>query len=142
MNDTATGLRILHVEDDANDAFLVGHAFRKEAPQVRVAVVTDGREAQEYLAGKGRHEGTATPDLVLMDLKLPRMTGLEVLEWMKSQAELREVPVFILSSSSEKSDVERAHALGANGYFPKQGTIKGLIEIVRALMAFAGKRGS
>jgi CheY-like chemotaxis protein len=76
-----------------------------------------------------------------MDLKLPRMTGLEVLEWMKSKAELRELPVFILSSSSEKSDVERAHALGANGYFPKQGTIQGLGEIVRALLAFAGKGG-
>jgi len=141
MSDVATGLRILHVEDDANDAFLVGHAFRKAAPQVLVAVVSDGREAQEYLTGKGRHAGTEPPDLVLMDLKLPRMTGLEVLEWMKSQAELRKLPVFILSSSSEKSDVERAHALGANGYFPKQGTIQGLVEIVRALLAFAGKKG-
>jgi CheY-like chemotaxis protein len=140
MSDIDAGLRILHVEDDANDAFLVGHAFKKEAPQVRVAVVTDGREAQEYLAGKGRHEGKAAPDLVLMDLKLPRMTGLEVLEWMKSREELRRLPVFILSSSSEKSDVERANALGVNGYFSKQGTIQGLVEVVRALIAFAGKK--
>jgi CheY-like chemotaxis protein len=142
MSDVATGLRILHVEDDANDAFLVGHAFRKAAPQVQVSVVSDGREAQEYLTGKGRHQGTEPPDLVLMDLKLPRMTGLEVLEWMKSQAELRKMPVFILSSSSEKRDVERAHALGVNGYFPKQGTIQGLAEIVQALLAFSGKRGN
>ena len=140
MNDTGTMLRILHVEDDPNDAFLVGHAFKKEAPMVRIAVVTDGREAQEYLAGKGRHEGQERPDLVLMDLKLPRMTGLEVLEWMKSQTGLQKLPVFILSSSSEKSDVDRAHALGANGYFSKQGTITGLTEIVRALLAFAGVR--
>jgi CheY-like chemotaxis protein len=127
--------RILHVEDDDNDALLVEHAFRKEAPQASLVVVTDGRAAQDYLS---RNE--ALPDLVLMDLKLPRMTGLEVLEWMKAQPRLQDLPVFILSSSSEKQDVDRAQALGVAGYLSKQGSLKGLLDIVRDLVAFVDRR--
>ena len=130
-------IRVLHVEDDSNDAFLIAHAFRKRAPQVNLALVSDGRLAKDYLAGGGDYRDRLMPDLVLMDLKLPKMTGLEVLEWMKSQDGLKGLPVFILSSSSEKRDVDRARELGARGYFPKHGSSSGLAQIVQEIVAFA-----
>ena len=138
----ANGRRLLflHVEDDPNDAFFVRHAFKKGSPGVTLLTVADGREAQNYLSGSSGYGDRARhplPDLVLMDLKLPRMTGLEVLEWMKSQPGLKDIPVFILSSSSEQSDVERVQALGANGYLSKQGNINILVEIVRGLVELA-----
>lgn len=142
MSESGVGLRILHVEDDPNDAFLVEHAFRKAAPTVSLVLVSDGREAQDFLAGTGRHRDRVLPDLVLMDLKLPRMTGLEVLAWMKSQTALCRLPVFILSSSSEKGDVDRAEALGVNGYFSKQGSIQALVAIVRRVLDAAAQLSS
>jgi CheY-like chemotaxis protein len=136
-------LTVLHVEDDPDDVFFVRHAFQKAAPGVALVVVIDGRDAQSYLVGAGPYADRARhpmPDLVLMDLKLPRMTGLEVLEWMKGQDDLREIPVFILSSSSEPSDVERAHSLGVNGYLAKQASVGALVEIVKGLMSVAADR--
>ena len=133
-------LHCLYVEDDSNDAFFARHAFRKAAPEASLIVVADGREAQSYLLGSdayGDRSRHPIPDLVLLDLKLPRMTGLEILEWMKSQPGLKELPVFILSSSSEPSDVERAHALGVSGYLSKKGNVGGLVELVRGLVAVA-----
>jgi CheY-like chemotaxis protein len=128
---------ILHVEDDANDLFLVKHAFGKAAPQAFIVPVTDGREAQAYLAGEGPYADRARhplPDFVLLDLKLPRMGGLEVLEWMKSVPALAGLPAFILSSSSEKSDVDHARALGASGYHTKQGSVRAMVETLREIV--------
>jgi len=136
-------LRVLHVEDDPNDVFLIGRAFRKATPEVVLVAVSDGRQAQAYLSGSepfGDRMQHPLPDIVLLDLKLPKMTGLELLEWMKGEASLKEIPVFILSSSSEPSDVKRAHALGVNGYLSKQGTPKALAEMAQGLRAFASGR--
>src|SRR2546421_2945997 len=127
--DSATlpdGLVILHVEDDPNDLFFVQHAFNKVTPTATLHDVRDGELATRYLSGqppyedRGRHP---TPDLVLMDLKLPKRNGHEVLEWIRSQPGMRTMPVVILSSSTERSDIERAYRLGANAYVAKQGDL-------------------
>jgi CheY-like chemotaxis protein len=138
------GSIFLHVEDNPDDVFFVRHAFRKAAPKDRLLAVSDGKEAQDYLLGSAPFEDRTThplPDLVLMDLKLPRMTGLEVLEWMKTRPGLKDIPVFILSSSSEKSDVDRATSLGADGYFSKPGDAKALTAIVQDLLDFLAGEG-
>ncbi len=137
-------LRFLHVEDNPDDVFFVRHAFRKAAPEVYLVAVSDGKEAQDYLLGAVPFQDRAThplPDLLLMDLKLPKMTGVEVLGWMKTRPELKDIPVFILSSSSEKADVESADLLGAKGYFSKPGSVKALMEIVRRLLDFLSAAG-
>ncbi|HVE40162.1 MAG TPA: response regulator [Planctomycetota bacterium] len=136
--------RFLHVEDNPDDAFFARHAFRKAAPEIQLLAVSDGKEAQDYLLGAAPFHDRSThplPDLLLMDLKLPKMTGLEVLGWMKARPELKDIPVFILSSSSEKSDVESAGLLGAKGYFSKPGSVKALTEIVQKLLDFLSAAG-
>lgn len=134
------GVVILHVEDDANDVFFVRYAFEKVAPDVRLCAVNDGEQAERYLAGAPPFDDRTThplPTLVLMDLKLPRCDGLEVLQWIRSQPALERLPVVILSSSTERSDMERAYALKANAYVSKQGDLKQLIEIVRGVITYA-----
>jgi len=142
--DAPSALRILHVEDDPNDSLLVGHAFRKGVPQAVLTLAVDGEEAQAYLGGTGPYADRSLhplPHLVLLDLKLPKRTGLEVLEWMKSRKDLAGLPVFILSSSTEKSDVEQARTLGATGYLSKQGDMKQLVALAREIAAYLGGPG-
>jgi CheY-like chemotaxis protein len=133
-------LVILHVEDDPNDVFFVRRAFAKASPEVTLFNAVDGEEARAFLEGRAPFEARAghpPPALVLMDLKLPRMNGHEVLEWMRAQPALATVPVVILSSSSEKTDMERAYGLGANAYLTKQGDLNELVDIVRGIAVYA-----
>jgi DNA-binding response OmpR family regulator len=113
---------ILHVEDDPNDVVLVGRAVRKSNLNVRLAVVHDGEQAMDYLSGTGSY-GNRTehplPALVLLDLKLPRKSGFEVLSWIRSQANLRRMRVVMLTSSRQSEDINRAAELGANAFVVK-----------------------
>lgn len=113
---------ILLVEDDLNDIFLVKRAFKMAHIQNPLQVVTDGLEAMSYLRGDGKHadrEAYPLPRLVVMDIKMPRKTGFEVLEWVKSDRRLRLLPVVIVSSSDNPADINRAYELGANAYMVK-----------------------
>lgn len=113
---------ILLVEDDLNDIFLVKRAFKMAHIQNPLQVVTDGLEAMSYLRGDGKHadrEAYPLPRLVVMDLKMPRKTGFEVLEWVKRDRRLRLLPVVIVSSSDNPADINRAYELGANAYMVK-----------------------
>lgn len=113
---------ILLAEDQADDVFLVRRAFEKLSVLNPLAVVRDGEEAIDYLAGKGPFANRARhplPCLILLDLYLPRRTGLEVLEWLKQQPELRPIPVVVLTGSKESEDVIRAYTLGASSYLVK-----------------------
>jgi CheY-like chemotaxis protein len=109
---------ILVVEDDADDAFLVRRAFAKEYPQVKLHFASDGEEAVAYLSREAP-PAAALPDIVLLDLKLPRMSGLEVLQWMRATPRLRRLPVVVLTSSRERRDVDAAYDSGANSYLVK-----------------------
>lgn len=127
---------LLHVEDEATDRMILRAAFAKVAPDVRLRSSIDGAEAVAYLSGEGEYadrERHPLPRLVLLDLKLPRMSGLEVLEWIRNHSELKSMPVFMLTSSREPADLERAYALGANSYLVKSVDLKETREMARGI---------
>jgi len=113
---------VLLVEDDLNDIFLVKRAFKMAELENPLQVVTDGEEATRYLSGQGKYADRRAhplPKLIVMDIKMPRMTGFEVLEWIKHDHTFRRIPVVIVSSSDRPQDIDRAYELGANAYMVK-----------------------
>jgi len=127
---------ILLVEDDPNDIFLIQRAFRRINLANPIQVVQDGEAAVLYLSGQETYadrDRYPFPILVLLDLKLPRRSGLEVLEWLRQQPKLKRLPVVVLTSSRENSDLNRAYDLGANSYLVKPVAFDGLLEMVRSL---------
>jgi CheY-like chemotaxis protein len=107
--------RVLVVEDSADDLLLLRRAFAKLKLEHLVEVATDGEVAIVYLEDPNKPR----PELVLLDLNLPKRSGFEVLGWIRQQAQIKHLPVVILSSSSEPNDLKRAYVLGANGYLEK-----------------------
>jgi CheY-like chemotaxis protein len=131
-----TDFTILLVEDDPNDIVLIQRAFAKAALVNPLRIVRDGEEAILYLGGSQDYADRGKyplPSLILLDLKLPRKSGLEVLEWLRQQPSLRHVPVIVLTSSKEMRDINRAYELGANSYLVKPVGFEGLLEMVRAI---------
>ena len=127
---------ILLVEDDSNDIILIKRAFGKANITNPLQVLEDGEEAISYLAGKGRYgnrQNYPLPILILLDLKLPRKSGHEVLEWLRQQPMLKRLTVVVLTSSQQSSDVNRAYDLGANSYLVKPVTFDALVEMVKTL---------
>lgn len=113
---------ILLVEDNPDDEALTLRAFKKSNISTRVVVARDGVEALDYLFATGSHAGreeSAMPTLVLLDLKLPKIDGLEVLKRMRENDKTRLVPVVILTSSREDQDLVKGYSLGANSYIRK-----------------------
>ena len=127
---------VLLVEDNADDVFFVRRAFGKAFGEVDLRVVGDGEAAVAYLARRPPFDvphAAPTPHLMLLDLKLPRMSGLEVLQWLRAQAELRRLPVVVLTGSRERRDVNRAYDLGANSYLVKPVSTEAARELGAAL---------
>jgi two-component system, response regulator len=114
--------RVLYVEDDDNDVFFLQEAAQKVGLSASLQVARSGPEALGYLEGvlAASEETPRVPALVLLDLKLPGMTGLDVLRWIRGRAELRKVPVIVFSSSGLATDMEAAHECGADGYVVKR----------------------
>ena len=113
---------ILIVEDNAEEVILLQKAFRRAALDISVQFVVNGEEAIDYLSGSDRFHDRYTypePDLVIMDLKMPRKGGFEVLEWFRNLQEGALIPVVVLTASHREADVQRAYSLGANSYFMK-----------------------
>lgn len=129
----ATDYTILLVEDDQNDVLLIKRAFQKVNIANPIIVLGDGEQAIAYLAGREPYAKRSLPILMLLDLKLPRKSGHEVLEWLRQQQRLRRLPVVVLTASSESSDVNRAYDLGANSYLVKPVTFDALVEMVKTL---------
>src|SRR5665647_3309308 len=107
---------VLLVEDDPGDVLMTREAFKDNKLANRLSVVPDGVDAMAYLRKEGRFADSPTPDLVLLDLNLPRMDGREVLAAMKSDPELRRIPVVVLTTSEAEEDVLRSYSLHANAY--------------------------
>jgi CheY-like chemotaxis protein len=127
---------ILLVEDNPKDVFLVQRAFRKAEIISPLQVVTDGDAAVQYLSGEAPYSDRAAyplPGFVLLDLKLPRRSGAEVLSWIRQHAGLRRLPVVVLTSSREYADVNRIYDLGANAYIVKPIDFDQLVEILKTL---------
>jgi CheY-like chemotaxis protein len=136
---------VLHVEDDPNDRTFVALHFRRSAPDIDLRSVDDGQEAADYLAGQGAYadrERHPFPRLVLLDLKLPRMSGLELLAWARTQPFKDSLPILVLTSSAEKSDIDRAYELGARSYLVKTVEMSGLRDIVLGVAELARGVGS
>jgi CheY-like chemotaxis protein len=130
---------ILLVEDDPHDVELTLRAFRSENVQGRVELARDGEEALDYLFCRGafRHRTLDQhPALVLLDLKLPRIGGLQVLREVKASAECQSIPVVVLTSSGEQRDVTESYRLGANGYIQKPVDVAAFRQTIRALAAY------
>jgi CheY-like chemotaxis protein len=130
--------RILLVEDSENDVTLILAAFAEAHLADRVVVVNDGQEALDYLYRQGPHTGRPAdnPSVVLLDLKLPRVDGLQVLGRMKSDPDLRLVPVVMFTSSREEVDLVRSYGLGANAYVIKPVSFQELESALEGLRVF------
>jgi CheY-like chemotaxis protein len=117
-----TTLRVLVAEDDADQRFFISTALEEvEGVSVVVEVVADGEQALDFLHRRGQHADAERPDLVLLDLKMPRRDGFEVLDEVRSHPDLRAIPVSVLSSSGRLEDIEESYRRGSNAYMCKRG---------------------
>ncbi|MBK9085288.1 MAG: response regulator [Sterolibacteriaceae bacterium] len=135
----ATDRPILLVEDNPDDEALTLRAFAKNKIANPVVVARDGVEALDYLFGTGIHAGrdvAATPSVVLLDLKLPRIDGLEVLRRIRAENQTRLLPVVILTTSKEQRDIYEAYSLGANSYIRKPVDFEKFIHAVGQLALY------
>jgi CheY-like chemotaxis protein len=126
---------ILLVEDNEDDVFLMRHALTSAGVSNPVFVVESGQQAIEYLSGSGPYHDRAhypMPVIVFLDLKLPLMSGHEVLAWIRGQRQLESLLVVVLTSSNEPSDVRRSYSLGANSYLMKPLTARQLVDLAKA----------
>lgn len=125
-----TDEKILLVEDDPAARKIATHAFGKSGvPKERIVEAKDGQEAMDYLFG----DGGDLPRLVLLDLKMPKVDGLEVLKRIRSEERTRGVPVIILTNSDEEKDIVRGYDLGANSYLRKPIDFNKLVELLEQL---------
>lgn len=127
---------ILLVEDDSNDILLMRRAFRRAQIANPLQVVEDGDAAVAYLSGQGDYADRKhypLPTLILLDLKLPRRSGLEVLEWLRQQSEVKRLPAVMLTSSRESSDINCAYDLGVNSYLVKPVAFDDLLGMIQIL---------
>lgn len=129
-------IEILLVEDNPNDVELTLRALKKHNLTNKIMVARDGVEALDYLFGTGQHEGRdidLKPRVILLDLKLPRVDGTEVLAKIKSDERTKFIPVVVLTSSREESDLHKCYDLGANSYIAKPVDFEKFVDAVREL---------
>lgn len=122
---------ILLVEDNPGDARLIELALAEAPPRVGVCVVQDGKEALDFLYGRGKHAGASLPDLIFLDLNLPRIDGRQVLAQVKKDNHLHSIPIIVLSTSSSIADIKSSYSLGANSYVVKPRELDEMFRSIR-----------
>lgn len=125
---------ILHIEDDPNDVLLLQRAIRRAGLPISVISVSDGDAAIAYLKGDPAYcdrQRFPLPDLILLDLKIPRKSGIEVLSWIRLHPQFRRLPVTVLTSSRHDHDMEQAYDSGANSYLVKPVGFDALLEMIK-----------
>jgi CheY-like chemotaxis protein len=136
MGAVGVPVEVLLVEDNPGDVRLTREAFRDNKVRIRLSVVEDGVEAIAFLHREGRYVNAPRPDLILLDLNLPRKDGREVLEEVKRDSELRRIPVVILTTSTAEQDIVRAYDYSANCYITKPVDFEQFLGVVKAIEDF------
>ena len=129
-------IQILIVEDSPSDAFIVKEALKQSQELVQVLIVHDGVEATDFLLRRGKYAEAPRPDVILLDLNMPRKDGREVLAEIKSHDRLKSIPVIVLTSSSAPQDIAKAYSLHANCYLAKPADFAQFKEMIRAIETF------
>jgi CheY-like chemotaxis protein len=129
-------ISVLLVDDDLGDVLLVREAFEDHKVGNVLSVVSDGVEAMRYVRAEGEHADAARPDLILLDLNLPRKSGIEVLAEIKSDPRLSSIPVVVLTTSEAEEDIVRAYKLHANAYITKPVDFEQFSQIVHQIDDF------
>jgi CheY-like chemotaxis protein len=127
---------VLLVDDNDDDAFFIEKAFKTAGCSAHIFRCIDGRETQNYLEGKSPFEKRGffpIPDLILLDLKIPQMSGIEVLQWIRAHPTLHNLIVIILTSSAQQRDIDEAYALLANCFLTKPSSLTETVEMARAI---------
>lgn len=130
---------ILLAEDDENDVFFLERAFKAAGIENPLYITRDGQEAIDCLGGEGKYSDRnqyPVPCLVILDLKMPRKTGMDVLEWKRVQPIVHCLPAIVLSSSAHRHDIERAYRLGANAFVVKPPSVEARIDLARVIKSF------
>lgn len=127
---------ILLVEDNRGDIRLIQEALKKTAAQCEVAIARDGMEAMEYLRQDGEFAGAVRPDLILLDLNLPKKDGREVLAEIKADPSLKHIPIIVLTTSRNEEDIFKSYDLHVNCYISKSRNLSELFKIVRGIEEF------
>ena len=134
-----SSIDIMLVEDNPNDIELAVYAFRKNNIESRTVIVRDGIEALDYIFSRGRYAERRPQDIpriILLDLKLPKLNGLEVLKQIKSDDTMKKIPIIALTTSKEHSDVNSCYALGVNSYIVKPVVFAEFAEAIRLVVAY------
>ena len=129
-------IEVLLVEDDPGDVLMTQEAFQEHKVRNRLTVVSDGAEALAYLRREGPYEDALRPDLILLDLNLPRRDGREVLAEIKKDPELGRIPVVVLTTSAADEDILRSYQLHANAYVTKPVDFERFIQVIRQIDEF------
>jgi len=132
----AKPLEILHIEDNPGDIKLAEIAFSELKTPHRIHVVTDGDQALSFLRRRGSFANSPRPDLILMDLNLPKLDGREVLREIKNDRDLRKIPVIVLTSSESEQDINVSYDLHANCYIRKSASLDEFLEVFRNIEKF------
>ncbi|EIV94509.1 response regulator [Frankia sp. QA3] len=136
MSEPLVPVEVLLVEDDPGDVLMTREAFEDHKLRNHLNVVSDGVEALAYLRGEGEYAGAPRPDLILLDLNLPRRDGREVLREVKADERLRRIPVVVLTTSEAEEDVLRSYDLHANAYITKPVDFDRFVAVVRHIDDF------
>lgn len=129
-------IEVLLVEDDPGDVLMTQEAFEEHKVRNKLNVVSDGEEALSYLRREGPHADAPRPDLILLDLNLPRVDGRQVLQAIKEDPDLRRIPVVVLTTSGADEDILRSYSLHANAYVTKPVDFDSFIAVVRQIDEF------
>ena len=136
MRSTTKPITILLADDDADDRLLTQEAFEESRLRNVLEMVDDGEELMDYLYGRGRYVGADAkprPNLILLDLNMPRKDGREALKEIKSCPELRNIPVVVLTTSKAEEDILRTYDLGVNSFIVKPVTFDGMVEVLKTI---------
>jgi CheY-like chemotaxis protein len=135
-NQNNRAIDLLLVEDNPGDIRLTEEALKDGPVRVRLSVAKDGVEAVEFLNRQGRFKNAPRPDLILLDLNLPRKNGREVLAEIKADPDLRQIPVVVMTTSKSEQDIERAYDLNANCYITKPIELDDFLGVVHSIEDF------